>query len=193
VDFPDMKANCIADEAGYEINRYCFDPSTKVLIETAWAKHKERAKGGTWYLDYRQTEGQHFPGTIRRFSKGGAVTGPDIGNIQVVPAQFDPALFSVPANAREFETCDDMQMARLAKKGEPIYPQEAKLAHLQGDVYIAAVIGEDGKVEDLRPVRGAPVLIQSVLDAVKQWRYSPAMCGTKPVAVQTELLVQFLM
>jgi protein TonB len=86
-----------------------------------------------------------------------------------------------------------MQIARLTKREEPICPLNAKLAHLQGEVYIAAVIGKDGKTEDLRPISGSPVLIQSVLDAVKQWRYSPAMCGTKPLAMQTELLVEFRM
>jgi hypothetical protein len=42
VDFQDMKANCVSVEAGNEISRdisrYCFDPSTKALIEKAWAK-----------------------------------------------------------------------------------------------------------------------------------------------------------
>jgi TonB family protein len=67
----------------------------------------------------------------------------------------------------------------------------AKLAQLQGVVYIAVVIGKDGKLDEVRAVSGNPILAQGAIDAIKRWRYSPAMCGTKPVAVEKEVRVEF--
>ena len=197
LDLEGVKANCVGLELEYSAHRYCFDPSTRVLIENAWTKQKKPKEviAGTQYVDYRQIEGRYFPSAIRYFSPKKAVhePGPELENIQVTPAQLDPTLFSIPRNAREFETCDDMQEPRLTKPEEPIYPLEAKLSHLQGEVYIAVVIGKEGKLEEVRPISGPPILAQAALDAIKKWRYSPAMCGTTPVAVEKELRVEFRM
>jgi TonB family protein len=197
LDLQGIGANCVALQFEYGADRYCFDPSTRVLIEKAWTKQKKPKEviAGTQYLDYRQIEGRYFPSAIRYFSPKKAVheSGPELENIQVRPAQLDPTLFSIPKNAREFETCDDMQEPRLTKPVEPIYPLEAKLAHLQGDAYVAVVIDKEGKLEDVRPISGPPILVYAALDAIKKWRYSPAMCGTTPVAVEKELKVVFRM
>jgi TonB family protein len=195
LDLQGIKANCVALELEYEAHRYCFDPSTKVLIENAWTKAK-KPKDSTaqmQYVDYRQIEGRYFPSAIRYFSPKKAVHehGPELENIQVTPAQLNSALFSIPVNSREFETCEDMQEPRLTKKEEPYYPEMAKLAQVQGVIYIAVVIGNEGKLEDVRPISGPPILAQGALDAIKKWRYSPAMCGNKPVAVEKEIRVEF--
>jgi TonB family protein len=195
MDLQGITANCVALQLEYEFHRYCFDPSTKVLIENAWTKPNKPKDSieQMQYLDYRQIEGRYFPSAIRYFSPKKAVHqhGPELENIHITRAQLDPALFSIPTNAREFETCEDMQAPRLTTKEEPRYPEMAKIAHIQGEVYIAAIIGNEGNLEDVRPVSGHPILIQAALDAIKKWHYSPAMCGTNPVAVETELRVEF--
>jgi len=197
LDLQGVKANCVPLELEYGATRYCFDPTAKVLIENAWTKRNKPKQVivGMEYLDYRQIEGRYFPSAIRYLSPGKAVhrRGPELENIQVKPAELDPTLFSVPANAREFETCGDMQEPSLTKQEEPYYPEMAKLAHLQGEVYIAVVIGKEGKLEDVRRVSGSPILAQGALDAIKKWRYLPAMCGTTPVAVEKQLRVEFRM
>ena len=34
-----------------------------------------------------------------------------------------------------------------------------------------------------------PEIQQPILEALKKWRYSPAMCGTSPVATEKEIQV----
>jgi protein TonB len=74
----------------------------------------------------------------------------------------------------------------------PQYPQMAKIARVQGPVVLAAVIGKDGAIQNLRVVSTAsPLLNQSALDAVKQWKYRPYILNGEPVEVDTTITVNF--
>ena len=54
-----------------------------------------------------------------------------------------------------------------------------------------AIIGEDGTVEHLRVVSGNPLLTDSALNAVKQWRYSPYVVDGHAVEVETTVILNF--
>ncbi len=84
-----------------------------------------------------------------------------------------------------------MQAAKLIRHPDPIYPQIAKSARISGTVELAAIIGEDGHVQDLRVVSGHPLLRQAAIDAVKQWVYQPTLLNEQPVKVQTTIDVIF--
>ncbi len=74
----------------------------------------------------------------------------------------------------------------------PQYPPMAKIARVQGAVVLAAVIGKDGSIQGLRVVSTAsPLLVQSALDAVKQWKYKPYILNGEPVEVDTTVTVNF--
>ncbi len=74
----------------------------------------------------------------------------------------------------------------------PQYPQMAKIARVQGPVVLAAVIGKDGAIQNLRVVSTAsPLLNQAALEAVKQWRYRPYILNGEPVEVDTTITVNF--
>ena len=76
---------------------------------------------------------------------------------------------------------------------DPVYPQMARIAHIQGTVLISAIIDKQGNLENLRPASGHPILIQAALDAVKQWKYRPFTVNEKPVEVETVIKVMFRM
>jgi TonB family protein len=71
----------------------------------------------------------------------------------------------------------------------PIYPPEAKKARVQGEVVLTAVIGKDGKVENLSVVSGPPMLQSSSVEAVRQWVYKPFLLNGDPVEVSTSIHV----
>ena len=79
----------------------------------------------------------------------------------------------------------------LLKKVDPVYPQMAKIAHVTGEVVLDALIGEDGSIENLRAISGHPLLIQSAMDAVKQWKYKPVLLAGKPIEVLTRISVRY--
>jgi protein TonB len=81
----------------------------------------------------------------------------------------------------------------LIHKVYPTYPPEAKRAHIKGVVLLDAVIGKDGRIQDLRVVSGDPKLVDAAIGAVKQWRYSPFLLSGKPVDIETTVTVNFWM
>ena len=52
-------------------------------------------------------------------------------------------------------------------------------------------IGKDGAIENLRVVSGHPMLLQSAMEAVRQWRYKPYFLNGQPVEVDTQVTVRF--
>ena len=74
---------------------------------------------------------------------------------------------------------------------KPLYPQMARMARVQGAVVLQAVISKSGAIENLRVVSGHPMLQQSALDAVRQWRYRPYLLNGEPVEVETQITVNF--
>ena len=85
----------------------------------------------------------------------------------------------------------NVQQANLITKISPVYPPLAKQARIQGTVELSAIIGKDGRVQDLKVVRGHPLLVASALDAVKNWVYRPTMLNGEPVEVATTIDVNF--
>lgn len=76
---------------------------------------------------------------------------------------------------------------------DPVYPQMAKIAHVQGDVVLQATISKNGAIENLRAVSGHPILIQAAMEAVKDWKYKPYFLNGDPVEVETTITVKFHM
>jgi protein TonB len=79
-------------------------------------------------------------------------------------------------------------------KIEPEYPELARVARLEGNVILQAIIHSDGTVGDvevLRTNRPNMGFEDSAVEAVKQWRYKPAMQNGRPVEVYFTVFVEF--
>ena len=74
---------------------------------------------------------------------------------------------------------------------QPIYPDSAKQSKIQGVVVVRAIIDECGHVVGVNPISGPTELIPSTIAAVKQWEYRPYISSGQPVAVETQLRVNF--
>jgi protein TonB len=76
----------------------------------------------------------------------------------------------------------------------PKYPDLARRALIQGSVILLVVIGADGRVGEIQVVSSPDPRFGfdlAAVEAVKQWRYRPAMLGRRPVAVQASVIVEF--
>ena len=83
--------------------------------------------------------------------------------------------------------------ASIITQTRPVYPPLARQARIQGAVVLHAIIDKDGQVAKLEVISGHPLLVQSALDAVKQWRYKPTQLNGEPVEVDTTIQVTFTM
>jgi protein TonB len=81
----------------------------------------------------------------------------------------------------------------LVHQVKPEYPASAKSAHMVGTVMLAAVVGKDGKVKEVRVISGQPILAQAAERAVRQWQYKPYQLNGQPVEIDTTINVVFKM
>jgi protein TonB len=84
-----------------------------------------------------------------------------------------------------------MMEGNLIYRVQPLYPQLARQARVQGIVVLRAVISRDGKIENVQVISGHPLLVKSAIDAVLQWRYRPYYLNNEPVEVETQVTVNF--
>ena len=81
--------------------------------------------------------------------------------------------------------------AHVEARVPPQYPGDAQVARIQGCVLLRALIGEDGKVKEVKAISGHPMLLRSAETAVKQWRYRPFLQGGTAIEVNTFAIVTF--
>jgi TonB family protein len=75
---------------------------------------------------------------------------------------------------------------------DPIYPEEARQARIQGVVILQTIINALGKVTDIKVLKGLPSgLTEAAVDAVAQWEFRPATLEGKPVAVYYMVTISF--
>ena len=84
-----------------------------------------------------------------------------------------------------------VMQSKAISQPSPTYPPIARAARISGTVVLAATIGKDGTIQNLRVVSGPPMLQQNALDAVRRWRYKPTVLDGVPVDVETTISVVF--
>jgi periplasmic protein TonB len=78
------------------------------------------------------------------------------------------------------------------KEVVPVYPSQDKMSRNQGMVGIYAIIDENGAPKELQKVMSAsPGLDKSATDAIGKWRYAPATCDGKPIAIETVIEISY--
>jgi protein TonB len=73
----------------------------------------------------------------------------------------------------------------------PIYPQIAVAAKIEGVVILDATIDETGVVRDVKVLRSIPMLDQAAIEAVKRWRYAPTRLNGVAVPILLTVTVTF--
>ncbi len=69
----------------------------------------------------------------------------------------------------------DITQPKILKKVNPVYPDEAKRARLEGVVLLQATLGTNGRAADVKVLRGEPMgLSEAAVAAVRQWEWEPA-------------------
>ncbi len=79
------------------------------------------------------------------------------------------------------QTANKEGKRKVKSKTVANYPELAHRMNITGKVRIEVVVAPDGRVRSAKAVGGHPILVQSCLDAVKDWRYEPASEETTQV------------
>ncbi|GGA64622.1 hypothetical protein GCM10011507_15310 [Edaphobacter acidisoli] len=80
----------------------------------------------------------------------------------------------------------------IVYKKAPVYPQDAKKNPVDGVVVLEAIIMTDGTPENVHVVKSLREdYDQSAVNAVEQWRFTPAMKDGVPVEVDTHIQIHY--
>lgn len=80
----------------------------------------------------------------------------------------------------------------LQREVKPTYTEDARRRGVEGDVLLEVVVRADGNVGSVSVVRGLGAgLDGQAVEAVRQWRFSPARRLGTPVDVLVEVAVEF--
>ena len=78
------------------------------------------------------------------------------------------------------------------RRVEPIYPDIAVRAKLEGMVIIEAIVDTEGRPQSLNVLRSqGPLLDRAALDAVTQWRYEPLLYHGEAVPFVLTVTISF--
>jgi len=91
----------------------------------------------------------------------------------------------------QIKVAGQVAAAQIVSQVPPLYPELARKAAVEGTVVLQMLIGKDGKVERLDLVSGPQLLVQSAMDAVRQWKYKPTLLNGEPVMVDSTVSVVF--
>ncbi|MFO7866355.1 MAG: M56 family metallopeptidase [Candidatus Aminicenantes bacterium] len=85
----------------------------------------------------------------------------------------------------------EIKPPKLIKMVEPVYPEEARRAQVEGLVILEATTGIYGRVQNVKTLRSIPLLDQAAIDAVKKWVYEPMVIDGEPRGVTFTVTVAF--
>ena len=97
-----------------------------------------------------------------------------------MPESWGPA----PASATEDGPTDAYDVdAQPSYRADPEYPINAAYANVGGVVYVGFDVDERGRTENVEVIISAPqgIFDDAALDAVRSWRYEPAILDGEPV------------
>src|ERR1700675_3256706 len=121
------------------------------------------------------------PGGVPGGSMGGVIGGM-INSTAAIPKVATP---------QRVRVSQGVSTGLLIKRVQPNYPPLARQARIQGQVVLQAEISKEGSIQNLQLISGHPMLAPAAIEAVKQWRYKPYLLNGEPVAVDTQVVVNF--
>ena len=87
---------------------------------------------------------------------------------------------------------DRVRPPKAVHRVDPSYTDAARKAGTTGQVVLECIVDEEGKIADVKVVRGLPEgLDQAAIDAIRQWRFEPARLDGEPVKVRFTLTINF--
>jgi len=89
------------------------------------------------------------------------------------------------------KTGEKVKPPKLLKTVNPVYPEIARQAGVEGVVILEATADVQGRVAAVKILRSIPLLDQAAIDAVRQWVYEPVVVDGTPREASFTITVKF--
>lgn len=97
-----------------------------------------------------------------------------------------------PETETIYEAKEVTQPPKILYKEKAVYTKDARDNKISGIVVLSAVFRANGKITDVRIVRGLPHgLSESAIEAAKKIRFEPARKADQPVSMRAKLEFSF--
>lgn len=121
----------------------------------------------------------------------GVVGGTGRGGIAPRPVETAPPAPPPPPPAPVMQVAEVSTPPVPRTKNMPAYPEDARKQGIEALVIVKFVVSEEGRVEDVKIVKGHPLFDQVVLAAVRDWSFDPATLEGKPVRMARMVKIPF--
>ncbi|MDZ7269511.1 MAG: energy transducer TonB [candidate division KSB1 bacterium] len=81
----------------------------------------------------------------------------------------------------------------VVKRVEPVYPELARKAGMQGKVVVKALVDKNGQVKKVAVIQGHEIFHEAAIQAVMLWVFKPALQQNKPVMVWVAIPLNFVL
>jgi protein TonB len=99
---------------------------------------------------------------------------------------------AVTCRGDDSDAPDCLTPPRAIYSPDPSYPEKERKAGRKGVVLLWLIVGRDGLPRDIRVLRSlGPEFDAAAIEAVKQWKFSPATKHGKPVSAQIDVQMNF--
>ena len=125
---------------------------------------------------------------------------PDDVTIADTELDFDAPVVDIPRHMGkdDVEVEEDIlefwvveQKPELLRSVNPVYPEMARRAGLQGQVIVSFIVTKEGRVAEPQVLKGPEIFRAAALEAVRQFRFEPAMQNDRAVVVRMTIPIRF--
>ena len=114
------------------------------------------------------------------------------GKLVSLPAGvYAPAVGPAVNGSAEHGGATQLTPARLLHRVEPVFPDFARSAGMEGTILMSATIGKDGRLKDVKLVSGNRALATEAFRALREWRYRPYLMNGHPIEAETRIIMDF--
>lgn len=185
-------ASCITAEkrdAKSSSHEVCIDAASQEILSDTWQDLPDEPNV-EHFSDYFDFGGHRFPRKLQLRINSSTAIAANVTSLKTIA--FDKALLVPPQGAIERRQCTDIKAPVLLNKVKIQYPKSALQNGLAGDSIASLTILADGTIEDVQLIgRVANTMDEAALEAMRKWKFKPAMCGTEPVVSDIEAVVSF--
>jgi TonB family protein len=100
---------------------------------------------------------------------------------------------AIPHGSGPIRVGGNVKPATLIQQTRPVYPAVLQAAGVEGTVLLEAIISKTGDPITLTPQNTAvdAAFVSAAMDAVRQWRYQPAMLNGQAIDIITTITIDF--
>jgi TonB family protein len=166
----------------------CFDPATMNVVsdEMRYANEYRRKE----YSDYQEFGQHRYPRRLTLFVNGSPVV--KVENVTLRQESFPEDAFNPPPESIVRRRCEGMRWPVGVKTPNPRYPKSASQNRLAGTAVLAVTVLPDGSVGTINVIQSAGRTMDAAAqEAVQNWKFKPAMCGTEAVTADIRVELNF--